>query len=337
MKLSFYPYQLRFKFPFTISRGTRYITDVVFLRLEHDNHEAWGEAALPPYLSETQATVIDFFKKMELPVIQPSFNPAEIFEEINKKYPGNMAAKAALDMALWELKSKIEGRTIIELLGIKSTQFPLCTYTIGICPFEEMKQKVEEANNYGFELFKIKLDGRNDEEMIGNFKKLCPRPFAVDLNQGWNDILITASKIEWLRKNGCVFVEQPLPKEPIEDMVELKKLSVLPLYADEGCQRLSDIEKLKDAFHGINIKLMKCGGISEGYQMIKKAREFGLKILIGCMSESSVGCTAAAQLTPLADYADLDGPYLVANDPFEGMKVEAGRIAVHPVTQVTKF
>jgi L-Ala-D/L-Glu epimerase len=194
-----------------------------------------------------------------------------------------------------------------------------------------MKQKIEEAERYGFEIFKIKLDGENDEEIVGDFRKLSNKPFAVDVNQGWRNITEASGKINWLKDQGCLFVEQPLAKNALDEMKRLKQHSVLPVYADESCQRSNDLEKLHDCFDGVNIKLMKCGGITEAYQMIRKARELNLKVLIGCMSESSVGCTAAAHLAPLADYADLDGPYLIANDPFEGMKIGYGRIQVHPL------
>ena len=254
------------------------------------------------------------------------------FSELNKVQT-NMSAKAALDMALWNLKSQIENKTIGELLGISTGKFPQGTYTIGVSSFDEMKLKVAEATEFDFEIFKIKLNGENDEEQILNFKKLSNKSFAVDVNQGWKKIEEAVEKINWLKEQGCFLVEQPLQKNNLEDIKLLKQNSSLPLYADESCQRLSDIEKLKDGFDGINIKLMKCGGITEAHQMILKARELNMQVLIGCMSESSVGCTAAAHLTPLADFADLDGPYLISNDPFEGMKIKDGRIQLNPLVQ----
>ena len=325
MKLSLYPYQLQFKFPFRIAHGLRTHTNVVYVKLEHEGFGAWGEATLPPYLPETQKSVVQFLTSFSRSVSSNSID--DWFGELQPESE-NMSAKAALDMALWSLKSQVENKSIGKLLGIQSREFPYCTYTIGVSSFNEMKIKMEEANQFGFEIFKIKLDGKNDEEMIGNFRKLTSKKFAVDVNQGWKNIEEARSKIDWLKEQGCLFVEQPLQKDALHEMKLLKQKSSLPLYADESCQRLSDIEKLKDSFDGINIKLMKCGGITEAHQMILKARELDMKILIGCMSESSVGCTAAAYLTPLADYADLDGPYLISNDPFEGMKVVEGRISI---------
>ena len=288
---------------------------------------------MPPYLPETQQSVIEFLSKLDISGIQIPFNPGEIFRQMDEQYPGNFAAKAALDMALWNLKSQLENKSIGELLGIQPRQFPLCTYTLGVSSFDEMKSKVNEAEQYGFELFKIKLNGRNDIETIENFRKLTHKRFAVDVNQGWESVDEAEELIRAIEHYEPVLIEQPLPVSDSDDMTALMAKFQLPFFADESCQTLQDIEDLPDYFDGVNIKLMKCGGISPAIEMIERANELGLSVLIGCMSESSVGCTAAAHLTPLADYADLDGPYLIANDPFSGMTVEQGRIKLNALTQ----
>ena len=331
MILSLHPYQLKFKHPFKIAHGLRTHTDVVFVKLQHEGFTAWGEATLPPYLHETQQSVYAFIQDFEKRV--SANNVDEWFEKLNDDSPNNMAAKAALGMALWSLRAQMKRTSIGALLGIENSNPPLCTYTIGVSTRSEMEQKVQEALQYGFQLFKIKLDGGDDESAIKNFKAICNKPFIVDVNQAWKSADEANKKIAWLAGEQCVAVEQPLKKEMLHEMKTVKQNSTLPIYADESCQTIEDIEKLKDCFDGINIKLMKCGGITPALAMIQKAKQLGLKILIGCMSESSIGCTAAAQLTPLADYADLDGPYLLANDPFDGMKVEGGRIALHGVVQ----
>jgi L-alanine-DL-glutamate epimerase-like enolase superfamily enzyme len=331
VKLSLYPYQLQFKFPFRIAHGVRTYTDVVYVKLQHEGFTSWGEATLPPYLPETQTSVIEFLTEFSKDI-----SPNSIDDWFGKLQPvnTNLSAKAALDVALWNLKSQIESKTIGELLGIKSKEFPLGTYTLGVSSLDEMKIKIVEANQAGFQIFKIKLNGESDEEQIRNYKNLSNNKFAVDVNQGWVNVEEAGDKIVWLKEEGCFLVEQPFSKDSLIEAKLLKQKSVLPLYADESCQRLRDIERLRDSFDGVNIKLMKCGGITEAHQMILKARELDMKILIGCMSESSVGCTAAAHLTPLADYADLDGPYLICNDPFSGMKTKEGRIAINPFVQV---
>lgn len=326
MNLTLIPYRLQFKFPFRIAHGARTGTDAVFVKLQHKAFTAWGEATLPPYLPETQQSVMAFLEGFAAGV--KSDRPQDWLQALQTTTTGNMAAHAALDMALWSLIAQTEGKTLSEKLGVTASPFPLGTYTIGVCSFSEMQAKVAEATKYGFRLFKIKLDGAGDEEMINNFRQLSALPFAVDINQGWNSVEEAVRKIEWLKQQGCILVEQPLAKGAWAEMRELRKLSTLPVYADEACQRLGDLELVKDCFDGINIKLMKCGGLTEALQIIKRARDLNLKVLVGCMSESSVGCTAAAALTPLADYADLDGPYLIANDPFCGMKIEAGRISI---------
>lgn len=336
MKLSLYPYLLQFKFPFRIAHGVRTHTEVVYVKLEHEDFTAWGEATLPPYLPETQKSVSEFLLEFSKNISSKTVN--DWFEKLNP-IQTNLSAKAALDIALWNLKALVENRPIRELVGVgkSNNNFPFGTYTIGVSSFEEMKLKVSEGNKYGFKFFKIKLNGENDEEQIRNFKSLSDKKFAVDVNQGWKTVEETIEKISWLKEEGCILVEQPLDKTSLAEMKIVKQRSVLPLYADESCQRLIDIKELKDCFDGINIKLMKCGGITEALQMILKARELGMKVLIGCMSESSVGCTAAAHLTPLADYADLDGPYLISNDPFEGMKINEGRIQLNPLKEKTQL
>lgn len=330
MKLSLYPYRLEFKFPFKIAHGTRTGTDVVFVKIEHKNHVGWGEATLPPYLPETQTSVIDFCTQFAREYANHGLHD---WVAGLSNVQTNMSAKAALDMALWNLKANLEGKSIAGLLGIAFTEFPLSTYTIGVSGFEEMQQKIAEATALGFRIFKLKLNGEKDEEVIRNFKKLSSAQFAVDVNQGWKTVEETLANIKWLKKEGCILVEQPLPKDMLAEMRDVKRKSTLPVYADESCQRLSDIGKLRDCFHGINIKLMKCGGITEAYQMILRARANGLKVLIGCMSESTIGCATAAQLTPMADFADLDGPFLIKNDPFDGIEIRQGQIKLKALRQ----
>jgi len=332
LTVSLIPYQLQFKYPFSIAHGLRTHTDVVYIKLQHEGFTAWGEATLPPYLPETQQSVITFLNAFTKPLLN---SPIDDWVEALSAVNDNLSAKAALDMALWHMRAQIAGVTIGELAGVEATQYPLCTYTIGVGTLADTQQKVTEATAEGFQLFKLKLNGDNDAQKIFDFRSCTTLPFAVDMNQGWKDVNGVTGFINTTLKNAdCLLVEQPLPKTWLADMKAVKQHTLLPLYADEACQRLTDIEPLREAFDGINIKLMKCGGITEALQMIKKARELDMKVLIGCMSESSVGCTAAAHLTPLADYADLDGPYLIANDPFTGMKVKEGRVRTNKLLEV---
>ncbi|HWB62517.1 MAG TPA: dipeptide epimerase [Chitinophagales bacterium] len=331
MKISLHPYQLQFKYPFRIAHGLRTHTDVVYVKLQHEGFTAWGEAALPPYLSETQKSVIDFLSSFSANLTGSGLNTW--VEKLNNDTSPNVAAEAALDMALWSLQAQIEGKTIGALLGIQPAGYPVGTYTLGVSSFNEMKLKIAEAESNGFQFFKLKLNGENDGQVIKSYKQLSAMPFMVDVNQGWKNLEEATRKVGWLATEGCLAIEQPLPVSMLDTMPALKKNCPLPLYADENCWNIADLEKLQDGFDGINMKLMKCGGISKALPLINKAREIGFKVLIGCMSESSVGCTAASYLTPLATYADLDGPYLIVNDPFTGMKVQGGHIKPHTLQQ----
>lgn len=300
-------------------------TDVVYVKVEHEGFTAWGEATLPPYLKETQQSVIGCVNAFADQANGLGFE--ECFEVLHQDNPkDNTVACAAIDIALWNLKALQAGTTIRQLLQLPEKHNALNTYTIGVCPPDEMQGKVREGIAAGFEMFKLKLNGENDEEVVSTFKRLSNKPFAVDVNQGWKTIEEALEKIAWLKKADCVLVEQPFPISMDSSMTQLKEQSLLPLYADESCQNLEDLIRLKDNYHGINIKLMKCGGITPALGMIDEARKTGLKILIGCMSESSVGCNAAAQLAGLADYTDLDGPWLISNDPFTGLELREGSV-----------
>jgi L-alanine-DL-glutamate epimerase-like enolase superfamily enzyme len=306
-------------------------TDVVYIKMEHEGFTAWGEATLPPYLPETQNSVMEFLTKFSKHAGDAGIEAW--FEKLGT-VETDMSAKAALDMALWDMKAQMEGKSIGEVLGIKPVDYPVCTYTIGACDsFEEMKNKVNHGLQNGFELFKLKLTSASPLDTIVWFRMSTDKPFAVDANQAWT---IAPDKAAYFintvfKDEGCLLVEQPYNKTDLVNTACLKALVEIPLYADESFQRLNDLERLRDSYDGVNIKLMKCGGITEAIRMIYKARELGYNILIGCMSESSVGCTAASYLTPLADYADLDGPWLITNDPFSGMLIPNGRVNPLPL------
>ncbi len=327
IQVSFSAFQLKFKYPFKIAHGIRTHTDAVFVSIRFKDYIGYGEATLPPYLSETTTSVIGFINR-----IKPFINERAIedrfafFKEMESYETGNTAAKAAIDMALWDLKGKMHNQSVRDLLEISDNPKAQSTYTIGLGTKDEMAEKFASAKE--FKLFKLKLNGINDEQVIEDFTSLGKNPFAVDANQAWKDLGHAESISKLLATKGCILIEQPFAKEDLPLHAAFKALSPLPVIADESCQRLADIAAIKDAFDGINIKLQKCGGITEAVQMAEKARQLNMKILIGCMSESSCGCGAAAQLASLADWVDLDGPYLIDNDPFEGMKVIDGNIEI---------
>ena len=314
MKLTLHPYHLQFVFPFRIAHGTRSQTDALFLEIEYNGVKAFGEATFPPYLPHTLSGSLDIMSGLNLDHIEYPYEP----EAIMQKYAAflNLPTYAALEMALWILKAKLEKTSVGELLAIKeNTDTPGC-YTIAVCDKSEMVQRLAHGHNNGFKLFKLKLDGKSDRQMLSDFRSLTDAPFAVDANQAWSEISYAIELAHELETLGCVLIEQPFDKSDIHNTAELKQRTLLPLIADEACQIYADIDRIANSFSGINIKLHKCGGLSNGLKMIDHARSKGLKVLIGCMSESAIGCGAAQYLAPICDWNDLDGRYLVHEVPF---------------------
>lgn len=315
MKIHTYVYRLEFRYPFRIAHGIRTGTDAVYVRIESANHIGYGEATLPPYLKDTIESTLAFFSNSYLRNIPDDFFPDQISEELDNMMPGYFPAKAALNMALWQCYASKKGQNISESIGIKSALIPPHSYTLGIGSKDEMKVKLQHGLDHGFEFFKLKLDGVNDIQVVTDYLSLTNYPFAVDVNQGWKDLAQAIDIAQFLKTFGCVLIEQPFHKSDRKETSELRQHISIPLIADEACQLPGDIKPLSEVFDGINIKLQKCGGISAALQMIQIAKEHHMKVLIGCMSESSVGCNAAETLAPLCDWADLDGPWLIKNDP----------------------
>jgi L-alanine-DL-glutamate epimerase-like enolase superfamily enzyme len=228
-------------------------------------------------------------------------------------------------MALRDLAGKRLGAPLYELLGLDPRDTPATSFTIGMDTPDAMAARVRAAGE--FEVLKIKLGAENDRELLGAVRAATARPLRVDANEGWT-LEGAISRLEWLQEMGVELVEQPLPAAELEATRELRRLSPLPLFADESVHRAADIPRIAEAFDGINIKLMKCGGIGEALRMIAVARAHDLQVMLGCMVESSLAVTAAAHLSPLVDHADLDGNLLVANDPYVGAAVERGRLVL---------
>lgn len=318
------PYRLNFRYPFRIAHGMRTGTDVVYVRAMCGGFSGFGEATLPPYLPDNVENTVSFFRDTYFDTLTFPCSPQEINAGVEEMFEGNYPAKAALDMALWQLKSRIENKPLQELLKVPSEGEVPHSYTLGIGSKREMAEKITLALMEGFEFFKLKLDGVEDNRIIEDYSLLTRKPFAVDANQAWNNMDQVQKTLELLEQNRCVLIEQPFRKEDRSFTALLRDKTKIPILADEACQVPNDIEKLSSVFDGINIKLQKCGGISPALKMISKARELKMKILIGCMSESSVGCNAAEVLAPMCDWADLDGPWLIDNDPVVETLFEPG-------------
>jgi L-alanine-DL-glutamate epimerase-like enolase superfamily enzyme len=328
MQLRFHPYTLELKHAFTIATSSRTTTPAMLVEVEQDGVIGYGEAAMPPYLGESQTTAAAFLARVDLGRFPDPFQLEEILPAIDALAPGNPAAKAAIDLALHDWIGKKLGAPWYRLWGLNPARTPVTSFTIGIDTPEVVRQKTREAAPY--KILKVKL-GRGDDTdrmMIDTIREVTDKPVTVDANQGWRDRGAALRMIEWLATRGVVFVEQPMPKEQLADTAWLRERSPLPLIADENCQRLVDVAGLRGVFDGINIKLMKCTGLREAHRMIGLARALGLKVMLGCMTETSCAISAAAQLSPLVDWADLDGAELIANDPFAGATIVDGRVTL---------
>lgn len=326
LKLSFSPYNLQLKHVFTLANSSRTTTPVMLTKLECEGYTGYGEAAMPPYLAESAKTASRFLSALNLGQFTDPFRMDEILEYVDEAAPGNTAAKAAVDIALHDLVGKIMQQPWYKIWGFSPENTPFTSFTIGMDSVEKIRQKTEEASGYKF--LKIKLGGKNDKEMIRAIRSVTDKPVYADINQGWRDREEALEMIHWLKEQGTECVEQPLPRELKDDLAWLTERSPLPVIADEGVQRLCDIREAKGIYSGINIKLMKCTGMREAHKMIHMAQALHLRVMIGCMTETSCGISAAAQLSPKADWADLDGNLLIDNDPYEGMKIIEGKITL---------
>lgn len=328
MHLSFEPYELKLKHVFTVSSFSRSTTPDVQVRIDYDGYTGYGEASMPPYLGQTVESVCSFLKKVDLEQFPDPFCIDDILTYIDSLSDGDSAAKAAVDIALHDLVGKIIGAPWHRMLGLNPEKTPNTTYTIGIDTDEMVKLKTREVAGQ-FKILKVKLGTPRDREMIRAIREVSDLPIAVDVNQGWKNKKKALDEIFWLKEQGIVMVEQPMPKEMLDANAWLTERSPLPIFADESIQRLKDIPAIKGAYTGINIKLMKCTGMREAWKMMNYARAEGMKVMIGCMTETSCAIAAAAQLSPAVDFADLDGNLLIANDIFRGTTVVDGKITLN--------
>lgn len=327
MHLKFFPYELQLRHTFTVASYSRTTTPDVQVEIEYEGITGYGEASMPPYLGQSVETVTAFLNKVKLEQFQDPFQLEDILAYIDSLSPGDTAAKAAVDIALHDLVGKLIGQPWYKLWGLDPGKAPSTTFTIGIDTPEIVREKTLEAAGK-FNILKVKVGLDTDEQMIRTIREMTDVPLAVDANQGWKDRSKALDEIFWLQEHGVVMVEQPMAKERIDDNAWLTERSPLPIFADEAIQRLADVPSMKGVYSGINIKLMKCTGMREGWKMAQLARALGMKVMVGCMTETSCAVSAAAQLSPYVDFADLDGNLLIANDRFEGVKVVDGLLTL---------
>lgn len=320
---------LDLRHPFTVAVNSRTTTPVMLVEVEQDGFVGYGEASMPPYLRENHETAAAFLSKIDINKYSDdgfSYFDDIQWSSIDMLAPGNHAAKAAVDIALHDWFGKKAGTAWYRILRLDPAKTPLTSFTIGIDTKEIVRQRVKEAEQY--KILKVKLGRDNDREIIETIRTLTNKPIRVDVNQGWKDKSHSLRMIEWLATKKVELVEQPMPAEMVEEHAWLTERSPLPIIGDESVVRLPDVRKAAGVYNGINIKLMKCTGMHEAIEMIHLARKLELKVMLGCMTETSCAISAAAQLSPLVDYADLDGALLIKNDPFRGATVVDGKIVI---------
>jgi L-alanine-DL-glutamate epimerase-like enolase superfamily enzyme len=314
MKLTYRPFTLELKHPFTISGHSRTSTPLMLVELAHEGYTGYGEASMVPYMGESNETAAAFLNKTDTAHFVYPFNYEQITAYLDSLAPGNLAIKAAIDIALHDLDGKIHQKPCWKLLGSDLEKMPVTSITIGIDTPQIVLQKVNEAR--GCKVIKVKLGRDTDKLLIETIRSATELPLYVDANQGWTDLQQSLDLVYWLHEQGVQLIEQPFVKTNPAANAWLTGRSPIPIIGDEAVQRLPDVDKAEGIYHGINVKLMKSAGIHEAYRMIQRARELNMKVLIGCMSETSCATLAAAALAPQCDWADLDGPFLTRNNPF---------------------
>jgi len=323
MKVNYKTYSLPFKYPFTISKGTKTHQPTFIVQLEFMGIKGYGEApAISYYNIPVEKMVEDLESKRMLLEKYAFIDPERYWHYLHHLFPNNSFLVCALDMAGWDLYGKLKRQPLYELWNLDTAKSPLTDFTIGIDTIDNMVAKMKEKP---WPIYKIKVGVQDDIDMVAALRQHTDAIFRVDANAGW--LLEEAlQKIPLLKTLGVEMVEQPLAKDNWEGMKVLYEKSVLPLYADEACVFENDVEKCHQHFHGINIKLTKCSGITPARRMITKARALYMEVMVGCMNESSVGTAAIAQLAPLLDKVDMDGPLLLSEDIAAGAGFDFGKI-----------
>ena len=329
--------------PFTISRGTKKTVPNVFVSLRAQDLVGYGEAAPNSRYDEDAESVKNCINNLPPSFLSDVTTPEELLSELDSLKSAPQSAKAALEMAWLDWWGKLQEQPLWRLWSTPSNSTPATSFTIGLDEIEVMQQKVQEAEE--FPILKIKLGTDRDREIIKVIRAITDKPIRVDANEGWTDLATAKEQIAYLADQHIELVEQPMPASMHEQLVKLKKWSPLPLIADESFKGTESLIKTACAFDGINIKLMKIGSLIKARDVIHQAQKAGLKVMIGCMIESSLAISAAALLGTWADYVDLDGHLLIKEDPFEGLSIseqkqivlaETAGLTVSPISGLLK-
>jgi L-Ala-D/L-Glu epimerase len=319
LKIGYRKFELPFVYPFTISRGTKTHQPTLVVELEHFGLKGYGEAPAISYYNIPVEKMIADIERKRMFLEKFSFTePERYWHYVHHLFPNNSFLVCALDMAGWDMFGKMRGQPLYKLWGLDAASIPVTDYTIGIDTIEKMVRKMEEKP---WPIYKIKLGTGEDIQIVEALRKHTNAVFRVDANSGWT-LDEALQKIPLLKELGVEFIEQPLAKDDWEGMKVLFQQSPLPLYADESCVAEPDVDKCQGHFHGINIKLTKCGGLTPARRMITRARQLSMNVMIGSMNESSIGTAAIAHLLPLVDHVDMDGPLLLAQDLATGLSFD---------------
>jgi L-alanine-DL-glutamate epimerase-like enolase superfamily enzyme len=319
--------RLKLRHTWTTTMSSSQFRDTLHVRIARDGITGIGEGApIARYDEDAVRGKAAVDSASEILLQRSPMQFARIMEEVRTRFRGNYAAQAAIDIALLDWVGKKLGVPMYALFGLDPSATPLTTFSIGIDDPEMTRRKVEEAAE--FPVLKIKVGLDTDEATIAAVRSVTDKPLRVDANEGWNTKEEAVRKIQWLESQGVEMIEQPLPAAMHEETRWVRERVSIPVFADEACTSLAAIPKLAEAYDGINVKLDKCGGVQQAHAMITTARALGMKTMLGCMISSSVSVTAAAHLSPLVDYADLDGNLLIGNDPYTGVRVVHGKLVL---------
>jgi L-alanine-DL-glutamate epimerase-like enolase superfamily enzyme len=318
MKLELLPYKLPLKHTFTIAHQSRDVQDTLIVKLTSGDHYGLGESTTNPFYGITLENMRSCLDQVREKLASfDHIHPEELWKITAPYFKDNPFAQCALDIAAWDLYAKQEGKKLYELLGLDPKKIPVTNFTIGIAPISKMVEKMKELD---WPLYKIKLGTTNDLEIIRELRQHTNAVFRIDANCAWTaDQAISYAKA--LAELNVEFMEQPLPKDDFEGMKKVHAKSVLPVIADESCITEEDVARCQGYFHGINVKLVKAGGITPGLRMLKEAKTLVMKTMVGCMTESSIGISAIAHIAPLLDYVDMDGAMLLSQDIASGVKI----------------
>lgn len=324
MQLQIHSFQLQLKHAFNIARDSYCTRDNVIVELLQDGYSGLGEGITHSYYQVTKESMVAVLTALK-PKIEAYHwgTPEDFWAYMADDLSEHPFVQCALDQAAWDLYAKLQQKPLYQLWNLNIDNIPLTNYTIGIDTIEVMAQKMKELP---FPIYKIKLGTPHDIDIIKALRSETDALFRVDANCGWS-ITETIENAQMLQGLGVEFIEQPLKAGENEGMETLYQNCVLPIIADESCIHESDVAACANRFHGINIKLVKCGGLTPALRMIAHARQLGMKVMMGCMTESSIGIAAIAHLLPLLDYVDMDGSLLLNNDPAEGVVIEYGKIS----------